>query len=818
MIYPQTFEKKVGFDKIRFWLYQNCMSALGKENIDNITFSDSYEIIKKNLNLTEEFINIIEIEKDFEITSIHNNNHSLKRAKLENSYIEIADLSELRKNLETTHNILSFFEKDKENKYYHLKELSQQINYQPIIIERINKILDRNEILKDNASPELAKIRQQINHKKKLIASTLSSIINKAKEEGIIEPESETTIRDGRHLIPVNYTHKRKIKGYIYDSSASGKTIYIEPLEIIELDNEIKELLFSEKREIIKILTEFCNFLRPYIDDLLIINEFLGKIDFIRAKAIFSINFKCHKPNLINNTLINIREGRHPILQDTLSQEGKKIVPLNIKLNNNNRIMIISGPNAGGKSVCIKTIGLLQYMLQCGIPIPASENSEMGIFKNIFIDIGDEQSIENDLSTYSSHLINMKFFIKNSDNRTLFLIDEFGAGTDPTIGGAMAKSILEKLNQQGAFGIVTTHYSVLKQYASSAKNTINAAMLFDVQKIQPLFILQTGSPGSSFAFDISRKIGLPEEIIKRASEIVGEDYVNYEENLRKIIRDKNYWNEKRENINLLKKELETTIAKYEEELTKLKKSRNDIIENAKNEAKELIKNINKKIENTISEIKKVQAEKEKTKLLREQLINDLRETENNKETPITRIGTKDIKRDTYRYNLKKTRSDKNIEAEKPLKIGDKVEIKGQNIAGEIITIDNNKCTIAFGNIKAQFDKKNLAKISNKDFNERLKQVQKGNIKINFRERIINFKTQIDLRGKKVEEAIAEVSKYLDDAIIANASQIKILHGKGNGILRNAIRDYLSNQKFVESFEDEHAEMGGAGITVVNLKL
>jgi DNA mismatch repair protein MutS2 len=655
----------------------------------------------------------------------------------------------------------------------------------------------------------------------------MNAILKKVQSEGWVEKDMSLAVRNGRLVIPVSANFKRKIKGLIHDESATGKTAYIEPAEIVEMNNEIKELEYAEKREIIKILTRFSDSIRPYIDDLLYSYNFLGIIDFIRAKALLAQKINAIKPEIQPESCLDWKNANHPLLYLANQKEKKKVVPLDIYLNENTRILLISGPNAGGKSVCLQTVGLLQYMIQCGMLVPLMENSRMGIFNNIYIDIGDEQSIENDLSTYSSHLLNMKFFIRNADKNTLILIDEFGTGTEPTLGGAIAESILRELNEKGTFGVLTTHYTNLKHYASSIDGIENGAMLFDSHLMEPLFRLEIGKPGSSFAFEIARKIGLPEEILKEATGKVGEGPVDFDKHLKDIARDKRYWENKRSHIKKSEKKLEELIERNIKELNDIKKFRNEIIGKANEEAKELLAEVNKKIENTIRIIKETNAEKERTREARRQLETYKEKIDKNHLVKEEKTRGEISRLEKKEQQLRKTKPHlaekvfkqlKSSGTETDIHVGDKVKMVGQETVGEVMDINNDSYLVSFGNIITTLPEKKLIKIGNKEYHKALKKTgQTGTSRWDIAERRSNFVSEIDVRGQRAEEALQTVMEFIDMAIVVAARDLRILHGKGDGVLRQIIRDYLKTVDLVKTFRDEHIERGGAGITVVELE-
>ena len=823
MIYPNTFEQKVGFDKVRELILARCLCSLGEQRVQEVTFNTDPATIFEWIEQTHEMKSICLMEEGFPTEGFIDITPSLQKLQVEGQWLNETELQQLKQSLETIKLLLSFVKRFSD-KYPAIGKLAIGVSYYPYVIERIDSILDRFGRIKDNASAKLAEVRTSIRAKETSVNRLVQTILRNARSQGIVETDAQPTVREGRVVIPIAAANKRKLKGIVHDESATGKTVFIEPVEVVELNNEIRELEYDERREIIRILVEFADSIRPYLPDLLTAYDFMGEIDYIRAKALFAIEFEATKP-ILNKTStgIYLRQARHPILQLSLKKDGKGIVPLNLELNPNGRILLISGPNAGGKSVCLKTVGLLQYMLQCGILPCCLENSEMGVFSSIFIDIGDEQSLENDLSTYSSHLINMKQMLKHADNNSLVLIDEFGAGTEPTAGGAIAEAILQKLNDQETYGIITTHYSNLKHFAANTPGIVNGAMLFDNERIEPLFKLEMGKPGSSFAFEIARKIGLPDELINEASKKVGSDYITFEKHLRQITRDKRYWEKKRESIRLANKRAEEAEEKLREEIEELEIKRNEIIASAKKEAQELLANVNRQIENTIRIIKETNAEKEQTREARQELENIKAEIEkvDSSDTFIER-KMELIRQRQDRKEQKKQQENssdaKNVKADKKKEIeaGDKVKVAESDVVGEVISINGKNASVAIGDMITVVKVDKLKLISSGEYREISKQktpVSKG---FDVYKRRLNFKSDIDIRGYRAEEAVEAVQDLIDDALMLGFSRVRILHGKGNGILKQVIRDFLKTTPGVKSFNDEHVEFGGAGITVVEL--
>ena len=845
MIYPQNFEQKIGFDQIRQLLKEKCLSTLGEERVTDMVFYDRFNEVEERLDQVTEFVRILQEEDNFPAQYFFDVRPSLKRIRVEGMYLDEQELFDLRRSLETIRDIVRFLQKSENEEeeettspYPCLKRLAGDITVFPQLIGKINGILSPYGKIKDNASAELARIRRELASTMGSISRSLNSILRNAQSEGVVDKDVTPTMRDGRLVIPVAPALKRKIKGIVHDESASGKTVFIEPAEVVEANNRIRELEGDERREIIRILMEFSNLLRPSIPDVLLSYEFLAEIDFIRAKALFSEQITGLKPAFENKQVIDWTMAVHPLLQLSLAKHGKKVIPLDIELDEKQRILIISGPNAGGKSVCLKTVGLLQYMLQCGLLIPMHERSHAGIFSNIFIDIGDEQSIEDDLSTYSSHLTNMKIMMKNCNERSLILIDEFGGGTEPQIGGAIAEAVLKRFNQKQTFGVITTHYQNLKHFAEDHDGVVNGAMLYDRHLMQALFQLQIGNPGSSFAVEIACKIGLPEDVISDASEIVGSEYINADKYLQDIVRDKRYWEGKRQTIRQREKHMEETIARYQTEIEELQKSRKEILQKAKEEAEQLMQEANARIENTIRAIKEAQAEKEKTRQIRQEL-NDFREsldtlTAKEQEEKIARKIEKLKEKQNRKKEKKANKNQENTlsaqtlaeqqakkEAECLAAIVPRsyVKIKGQTSVGEVLEINGKKAIVAFGSIKTtvKLDRLERTNAQPKQADVSTKSTYiSSQTQDSMYEKKLNFKQDIDVRGMRGDEALQAVTYFIDDAILVGMSRVRILHGTGTGILRTLIRQYLQTVPGVSHFADEHIQFGGAGITVVDL--
>ncbi len=836
-------EHKLDFVKIRESVLSGCSTEYAKNRVNSEKISTNAQEIEQRLSLTDEMRLICLFETSFPSQGFIDCIGFLKPIEIQSGVISLDNLVKLNAFVGVLKEILNFFSNCASGKYPNLKRAAEPVLFFPEIKRRLESILDKFGEIRDNASEELYEIRKGIREKEGSVSRRIASVIKRAQDEGILEDGVTSSIHDGHVLIPVNASAKRKLKGIVYDESASGKTAFIEPIEVIELNNEIRELYFAQQREIAKILMQFSDFIRPYISDLIESAIFMGEIDFIRAKAQCAIKMEAGKPIISADNEYKLLKGRHPILQSTLKREKKEVIPLSFTLTPAKHLLIISGPNAGGKSVCLKTAGLLQYMFQWGMLVPASEISEFRIFDNFFVDIGDEQSIENDLSTYSSHLNNMKELLKNAGSDSFVLIDEFGSGTEPTAGGAIAETILAEIEQRGVFGIITTHYTNLKFYAERSTGAINGAMLFDIAKIQPLYKLEMGLPGNSFAFELARKIGLPEQIVKQAEERAGTEYVDLERQLRKISRNRRALEEKLNRIKYTDKTLESITERYQKELSQIQETKKQIISDAKREAATIITEANKKIEATIKGIKEAQAEKERTKLIRTELqefqkkVEQERQDEKDKKIAAKMeqlLERQKRKEERKQRDANKANVDKNTESldnnkgkeyskresspQKPLETGDKIRIKSNELTGEIMRINGKRITISVGNIISTIREEEIERISNREYNQSIKSSSKyiGETAESIQERKLNFKQSIDIRGERLSEAIDTVSRYIDDALMVGATEIKILHGKGNGVLKEEIRKYLKTIGGVLSCEDEDIRYGGSGITIVKL--
>ncbi len=837
-------EQKLGFDRIRKAIADRCATEYAAAKTMEETFSTDAETIRHRLLLTDEMRLILMFEENFPTNGYIDCIGFLKLAESPSSYINLISLRKLRTMTETVSRISSFFESIKDGIYPALKKMSASVMVFPGVRDRIETILDRFGEIKDSASPELYDIRKSLKNVEGAISRKANSILKQIQEEGIADKDAAVSMRDGKLLIPVPAVNKKKVLGFIYDESASGKTAFIEPAEIVELDNRIKELKFAENREILKILMDFSDFLRPYIPDLLHSAEYIGEMDFIMAKANIALDIIAGMPILSSGQEMSIRKARHPLLEKALKKEKKEIVPLTVTLTGKKRILMISGPNAGGKSVCLKTIGLLQYMFQWGMLIPTSETSEMLVFDRVMVDIGDDQSIDNDLSTYSSFLANMKDVLQKADDRTLVLIDEFGSGTEPAAGGAIAEAILAELDRRGTYGVITTHYTNLKLYASGEDtHVVNGAMMFDVQKIEPLFKLEMGLPGNSFAFELARKMGLPETIIKDAETRAGDEFVGIERNLRRIARNRKAIDAKLERIRNTDKALESITDKYHKELLEIQKKKKEIIEEATREAREIVSGANRQVENTIKTIKEAQAEKTITREARKELQDfvsaltyrkeqEQKEKDDYIEKKIQQI---DARRERQRQR-KLQRADEQTRKEMaeqeearrkieefrnaPLKTGEKVRIKSNGMVGEIVKVANKNIVVNIGNISTKISSDKVERITSNEYRDAMKESapRPSSVKIDasITERKLNFSPELDVRGERLSDAIDKVTRYMDDAIMLGIPSVRIIHGKGTGVLREEIQKLLKTMPGIEKVADEHIQYGGTGVTVVTL--
>ena len=823
MIYPLDFETKIGFDSIRKNVSEKCQTRLGKDEVSKMAFSSDFVVVRQHLLLVKEMMQILNDNLPLPTGGVHDVLPYLSEIKAVGSFMSADRLYKLSSTLSAMAEVEEFFRKqvDEEKqtaRFPSLCDLFSEIAHFPLIVNEIGKAVNTDGEIKDTASPELYDIRQSMRSAAGSMQRAMKRVLESAVSKGVVERDATPSIRDGRMVIPVVAANKYSLNGIIHDESATGKTVYIEPAEVVEAGNRMRQLEMDERREIVAILIRIADTIRPNIEDIAESCYKLAKLDFIRAKGLFGVEIDAQMPHLSQKEELEWYHAVHPALLLSLRMQGREVVPLNINLNQDQRILIISGPNAGGKSVCLKTVAVVQYMMQCGLMPSLYYNSHMGVFRNIFIDIGDEQSFENDLSTYSSHLKNMKYFLLNADNRTIILADEMGSGTEPQIGGAMAQAILKTLGEKGCFGVVTTHYQNLKSFAESEPGFVNGAMLYDRQHLQPTFELSIGTPGSSFALDIAQKIGLPRNVIEDAKSIAGSDYVNLDKYISEITRDRRYWANKRQNIREKEVKLDNLLSKYEETAGDLKAQRKSIINDAIREAKEIVSGANAVIERTIREIRNAQAEKEKTKEIRKDLSSyakaldegTIADAEKNPEAIKTlKHKSKKAKNPAVK---KETSSQK-----KEIAVGDYVKMDGGAVAGEVLSINGKKAEVAFGALRTIVNLDKL-KLSSKPKASALSQSQTISVTTSSdsRSRQLNFKNEIDVRGMRADEALQAVTYFLDDAIQFSAQRIRILHGTGHGILKTLIRQLLKANTAVEHFEDEDVRFGGAGITVVDL--
>lgn len=802
MIYPNDFENKIGFRAVRERLNDLCISDMGKERVGKMKFMTDIDEIETWLKLIEDFEVLLRDGIPFPVRDYNDLREEFKHLAIDGTVISLENIFALKPTLSALFYVFKFFNSESSEKVPHLKALAEGISIDNHIFTEINRIIDDKGEIPDNASSDLLEIRRDMRRKQSSIDHRMHKILNDAKNAGWTDSTAEMTIRDGCLVIPVKAADKRSLRGFIHDESATGQTVYIEPAEIFDTNNEIRELEYAERREINKILHAFTKILRPQIPNLTQAWRLLGLIDFIRAKALLCHEYNCIIPEVVDTPMFEWREARHPLLEQKLKSQGKQITPLDLKLDENSRILVISGPNAGGKSVCLKTIGLVQYMLQCGLAVPMKTDSRCGVFHDMFIDIGDEQSLENDLSTYSSHLHNMKNLLQYGNGRLLFLIDEFGTGTEPQLGGAIAEAILLKMNEKKSFGVVTTHYANLKLLADNNPGIVNGAMLFDTRFLQPLYMMMIGKPGSSFAFEIAKNIGFPEEILDSAAEISGKEHLDFEKQLQQLEVEKKEVRKKQYELGVAEKLLDEVVTKYKGHLSDIEKRKNQLLKEANQEAQSLIDKANAKIERTIREIKEAQAEKARTKEIRD----NLKEMKQNLENDAKEIS-------------KKLKVEEKGTEKEDLKVGDMVCINELEVIGELLAMTDTDVTVQFGEIRLRTTADKLRKISKATARKAAHNPSflKKNIMNDISEKAEKFNLTLDVRGQRGEEAVDNVAKYIDDANLLSIKDISILHGKGNGILRKMIREYLSHQSCVQSFNDASLETGGAGITRVTLK-
>lgn len=810
MIYPDDFEKKLGFDQIRHLILANCLSSQGEEYVRKMRFSTSVAYLSRIHRQTTEFSRLLAGHSGFPTQHYYDMRPQLQAVAIEGSYLSQETLFDLRDSLASILAIRNFILRLEKDDFPSLHKLVEEVYIEPFLLKSIQEIIDDKGEIRSGASENLANIRRQLQQKEGQIGTKIRTSLQQAKKAGWTDPDAEVVLRNGRLLVPVAASHKRQLKGFIHDQSTTGQTVYIEPIEIFEINNAIRELKNEERREIIRILKKITAEIRPFIPELSVAYRMLGVVDFIRAKSLFAISIDARSPKLGKSAFIRWKKAVHPLLLLAHRKQNKAVVPLDIELHHKQRILIISGPNAGGKSVALKTIGLLQYMFQCGVPVPLNEDSAMGIFHDILVDIGDEQSIENDLSTYSSHLKNMATFVEKAGPRSLFLIDEFGTGTEPQLGGAIAEAVLEELYRKKAFGVLTTHYANLKLLAGKYEGIVNGAMLFDNKILSPVYQLFIGKPGSSFAFEIASKTGLPPNVLEAAKQKINQKHLDFERELQQLEVEKKQIEQEKINLALQNRKRNREREKYETLHRKLQEQRTQFLQEAKKEAQKIVEQSNRMIENTIAAIRREQADKEKTKELRKNLqqeqqkllqktISDTRKTIPEAYKPVSASPEKDTG--------------------KPFQpgIGDFVKVKDSEIVGEVIRVKGGDITISFQQVKMQLPVERLESVDEKTALQKLyggKSASNTKIIAEINEKALHFNPRLDLRGKRGEEALEIVRHFIDDAIVLKKQQVEIVHGKGDGILRSLIRDYLNTIPQIQSYGDEHIERGGSGITVV----
>ena len=802
MLYPRNLENKIGFDQVRDCIKEECLSSMGQFYVDKLRFTDDFALLQKLLEQTREFVAVLQSGEPFPSSNYIPVRQQLEKARLKGAFLSIEELNDLRLSLQTIFACLAFFS-DKEDEYPQLRQLSSAVELDKSLLRQIAGVLNDRGQLRDDASPNLQQIRRNLISEQSRARKMLDTILRQAVSSGFSEEGVSLTIRGGRLVIPVLAEYKRRIKGFIHDESATGQTVFMEPAEVLEINNHVRELEYEEKREIVRILLAVTSKIRPHVPALRKAANFLGLVDFIRAKAKFAIRINGVYPDFVKQQVIDWRKAVHPLLYLSHQQQQKPVVPLNISLNHQQRILVISGPNAGGKSVTLKTVALLQYMIQTGLLVPLSEDSVVGLFKNLFIDIGDEQSLENDLSTYSSHLTNMKFFTTMTEKNTLFLIDEFGTGTEPQFGGAIAESILEELNSQRAFGVINTHYGNLKQLAEKTPGIVNGAMRFDGGKLEPMYELEIGKPGSSFALEIARKIGLPGHVLKRARELVGVEQVQLEKLLGQLEKEKKEYLDMNREVSRKEKELQQAVQEYQELRGFIENKKNQLLKDAKEEAKQLLSSANQQIEATIRQIKESNAEKETTRQARKQL-EEVKDK--------VKLKPEEAHSGAVKATIKVIGGS--------IAPGDLIRIKGQSTVGEVMDIKGKDAEIRIGELKSKVKLNRLEKISRKEYRQEMATTESRPSSmrgIDMNQRMADFSPKLDIRGSRGEEALGKVDNLLDNAMMFGVPELVIVHGKGDGILRQLIRNHLKTYPVVSQMKDEHADRGGAGVTIVGLK-
>ncbi|PWJ42465.1 endonuclease MutS2 [Sediminitomix flava] len=802
MLYPRNLEEKLGFDQIRSYLIEKCNGAVGKSYVERIKFTNNAEVIRKHNQQVSEYLYILSEGANFPASNFIDIYSFLKKAQVEGTFFTEEEAYDLKRAFTTLNACLSFFRTRKEEEFPELYKLAAQIDFPAWLLREFERVIDDRGKVSNSASAELQRIRARIAQISSSLRQKMDSILKDLKGKGMVKEDALQTMREGRMVIPVVAEHKKHVKGFVHDASATGQTIFIEPETVLNANNEIKDLALKERQEIVRILTALTDQVRPYISDLMRSNNFLGMIDFIRSKALLAQEMEAIMPDAIDEPHVEWYNVKHPLLILHHKKLEKEVIPQNIRLDHERgRMLLISGPNAGGKSVAMKTVGLVQYMYQCGLLVPMVEGSRMGIFDDIFMDYGDDQSLENDLSTYSSHLTNMRHFLKKSGEKSLCLIDEFGAGTEPELGGAIAEAILEQLNRQQAWGVITTHYANLKFYADKYDGLQNGAMRYDVENLQPLYKLEQGQPGSSFALEIAGKIGLPKKVVNIARHKAGRKKISMEELLRDLENEKKVLTEKTRELKHKENKLKQQLEKYERLTQRIEERREKLIDKAKREANTILDDANRQIELTIKEIREGKAEKEKTKKLREELGKY---------------------KDKVKVGQEQKEPKEVIEViSGEIKLGDYVRIKGQETIGEVMEIKNNDIRVAMGALQSNIKRNRLERVSRKEFRKENKQKDRYSTlsaSSNMNTKHIEFSPNLDLRGKRAEEVMGVLDDFLDTAImLSHGTELRIVHGKGTGALREVVRNHLKNFSGIKSVSDEHPDRGGAGVTLVRLR-
>jgi DNA mismatch repair protein MutS2 len=794
--YPQSIELKLEFNQIKELVAKKCISTLGQQYIDKIKFNNRHDIIEKMLWQVKDFKNLLETDLPFPNEHFHDVFPYFRKAKIEGMWLLEEELHKLKLTIQSFLQIAKYF-RDRPEKYQYLHALLEGLLYNDLIVRRIERILDNEGVMKPNASPELAKISAKITEKEKEVRRRIQSIYDKGAKNNHIAEDLEITIRDGRLVLPVLAEFKRSIPGFVHDESNTGQTVYIEPTECFEMNNIIRELQIAYRRERERILLEITDQIRPEIPELEKNVQRMGLFDFIRAKALFAMDLDADLPAISKQPNMVLRNAFHPLLKLNHQKSKLSIVPLNIELNAENRIAVISGPNAGGKSVCLKTVGLLQFMFQSGFLVPASPDSEMCVFKDIMVDIGDEQSIENDLSTYSSHLLRMKYFTDFADGKTLFLIDEFGMGTDPQFGGPLAEAILNHINRKNSFGVVTTHFSNLKNFANNTKGLINASMLFDNDKLQPLYQLEMGKPGSSYAFEIATKTGLAQSIINYAKDRVGVKQKRVDDLLIEVEKEQKQVVDLRQRFAEKEAKANALLEKYTALKDEIEVNKKLLIKQAKQEALAIVSEANSKIEATIREIKQNQADTETQRKARTEIKETIQELKNFAKQEIIK---------------EEKQVPKPINGD--INIGSSVMVIGQQSIGEVLEINKTKAVVAFGNLHTTVDLKKLQVVA-KSAEKELKKMSEG---VNLNDKMKDFSPELNIIGTRGDEAMRRLDLFIDDAYLLGVKQVRIVHGKGYGILRTLVRDSLNRNPLVSSVQNEQLDFGGDGASIVMMKM